>query len=565
MTKNILLIDDDEDVLFAYEKALMGGGFKVFIARDYNEGLEKLSEINFELIFTDIKLGEKTGIDLLREVKKRKLVSPVILVTGYPDVSTASEAVRLGAYDYVQKPVRKDSLLRLTNSALHHKALIDENIKYRSNLEAIFRSVKEAIITVDKELSVLEINNAAELIFKVAGNDIRGLHFKFVSTNKRFEDVLVNTINAKQPIEVFRVECEICSKKRIVNITTYPLLDPNKDCNGCVMVVKDETLLVNLASRLQEPLLFNRIVGKSDKMMKLCSFIKVLAEVKTTVIITGESGTGKELVAEALHSSDGNKNKPLVKVNCAALSDELLLSELFGHVKGAFTGAISDRIGRFQLADGGTIFLDEIGNISNRMQLHLLRVLQENEFERVGESFPIKVDVRVIAATNQNLSKKVQQGEFREDLYYRLAVVKLDLPPLRDRCEDIPLLVEYFIKVFNKKFNKKIKSISNDVLRIFMNYTWPGNIRELQNKLEYAFIVCQQSIITIDDLPPDFKIFNIPVPSFLEEKKSIARHAIVEALEKTGWNKTKAARFLGISRNAIYQKMLKLNISKKEI
>ncbi|MBT5306249.1 MAG: sigma-54-dependent Fis family transcriptional regulator, partial [Candidatus Scalindua sp.] len=245
--------------------------------------------------------------------------------------------------------------------------------------------------------------------------------------------------------------------------------------------------------------------------------------------------------------------------NCAALSDELLESELFGHVKGAFTGATAERIGRFQKADGGTIFLDEIGEISNKLQLRLLRVLQEGEFEKVGDSDQIKVNVRVIAATNSELHKMVKAGSFREDLYYRLNVVQLSLPPLRDRREDMPAMLEHFLDRFSNKINKEVSAISEDVKRIFMKYSWPGNIREFQNTLEFAVVLCNGSTITVNDLPPEFMDRNSVVlePDYKNEDE---RQAIIHALKETGWNKAKAARLLGIDRKTIYTKITKYNI-----
>ena len=242
-------------------------------------------------------------------------------------------------------------------------------------------------------------------------------------------------------------------------------------------------------------------------------------------------------------------------MNCSALSENLLESELFGHVKGAFTGAVSDKVGRFQKADGGTIFLDEIGEMSSRMQLRLLRVLQEMEFERVGDSTTIKVDVRVVAATNKDLFEQVRLGQFREDLYYRLKVVELTLPPLRKRREDIPLLVDYFLKKFNEKLNKKITGISVDVQKTFMEHSWPGNIRELGHALEHAFILCHQDTIILDHLPPELRAVG------LRWNKDDYYQALRQALEKTYWNKTEAARLLGISRQTFYRKMREYNIA----
>lgn len=299
-------------------------------------------------------------------------------------------------------------------------------------------------------------------------------------------------------------------------------------------------------------------------MQKIYSLIEDLADVQTTVLITGKSGTGKELVAEAIHYKGKRSNKSLVKVNCSALSENLLESELFGHVKGAFTGADRDKTGRFQKADRGTIFLDEIGDISQRMQLRLLRVIQEKVLERVGDSTPVKVDIRVIAATNQNLSKKVKLGQFRKDLYYRLKVVEVALPALRDRKDDIPLLVEHYLRTFNNKFNKNIEAVTNSVMEIFMSYDWPGNVRELENALEHSFILCHQNTICDNHLPNELiDLSNAKAPSITDTESEST--AIIEALRRAGWNKSKAARLLGITVRTVYRKIEKYNITPEDI
>jgi two-component system, NtrC family, response regulator HydG len=288
--------------------------------------------------------------------------------------------------------------------------------------------------------------------------------------------------------------------------------------------------------------------------------------VDTTVLVTGESGTGKELVARALHYSGNRSFKPFVTVNCSALAENLLESELFGHVKGAFTGAIKDRQGRFQAADRGTILLDEIGDISPMIQLKLLRVLQEKEFERVGDSTPQKVNVRVIASTNRHLKEKVGRGEFRQDLYYRLKVVEVALPPLRDRREDLPLLVEHFRRIFNERFNKEIEGISSEVLGAFMEYPWPGNVRELEHAMEHAFVLCRGGAITFRHLPADIRGYASAAGtnrSRSEGRRSLDAREILEALHRTDWNKAKAARLLGIGRRTIYRKMELLGLERE--
>ena len=270
------------------------------------------------------------------------------------------------------------------------------------------------------------------------------------------------------------------------------------------MTIRDETRLTLLERDLKRRRDFHRLlIGKSEAMQAIYDLIDSLADLRTTVLITGESGTGKELVAEALHYAGCRRDQALVKVNCSALAETVLESELFGHVRGAFTGATHDRAGRFAKADGGTMFLDEIGDLSPLLQQKLLRVLQEKEFERVGDSTPIKVDVRIIAATNRDLKALVAGGAFREDLYYRLKVVELKLPPLRARRLDIPLLVDFFLKEFSAEFNKAIDGVSAEVMELFLDYPWPGNVRELRHVIEHACILSRQTTLTLADLPAD--------------------------------------------------------------
>jgi transcriptional regulator with PAS, ATPase and Fis domain len=349
-----------------------------------------------------------------------------------------------------------------------------------------------------------------------------------------------------------------------VVLTSSPLIDRDKKFVGAVLVIRDITRVTDLERELRERHKFHNIIGKSSKMQEIYRLLEDLADTDTTVLITGESGTGKELVGRALHYSGIRALKPLITVNCSALAENLLESELFGHIKGAFTGAIRDKVGRFQAADGGTILLDEIGDLSPRIQVKLLRVLEEKEFERVGDSTPIQVDVRVIASTNRNLREMVRLGKFREDLYYRLKVVEINLPPLRERREDIPLLADYFCNLFNKKFKKRIDGISDKVLRLFMQYPWPGNVRELEHAIEHAFVLCHGRTIMVDDLPSEIKEYSYSrIESPLPEDHAVDdSQEILRALNKTDWNKAKAARLLGVSRQTIYRKIEEYKLTK---
>lgn len=562
----ILVIDDEEGIRFTFRKFLSDEGYTVATSKSFEESLIKIKESDFDLIITDIVLEGKSGIDILRKVKERKLLSPVVLITGYPDIETATDALRAGAFDYILKPVRKQALLRVAKMALQYKAVVDEKEKYRLNLEVIFDSVGDAIITVNNELVVVEINKAAKSICGFS-RSIIGKEFSSQQKNcsGRCLEAIRETTDKKKSAKLCRIECSNSKRPgQVVTISTSPLISRGGTFSGAVMVVKDETDLVSLKRDLKKRGQFHGIIGKSEKMQKVYSLIEDLGDIETTVLVTGESGTGKELAAEALHYGGVRSNKPLVKVNCSALSENLLESELFGHVKGAFTGAVQDKIGRFQRADSGTIFLDEIGDISLSIQLRLLRVLSEKEFERVGDSTPARVNVRIVTATNQDLREKIRQGEFREDLYYRLRVVEIALPPLRERREDLPLLIGHFIEKFNQRFNRKITAVSADVMKLFVNYTWPGNVRELEHSLEHAFVLCRQSIIGIDDLPPEFKDIDETEASFpIDEKKSDTQ-ALLKALEKTGCNKAKAARLLGISRQTLYRKIRMYNLLKDQ-
>ncbi|MFZ5997868.1 MAG: sigma-54 dependent transcriptional regulator [Nitrospirota bacterium] len=564
MATRILVIDDEESIRFTFESFLSEEGFEVITAEHFEGAIEKIDSASFDLIFVDILLGDKNGIDLLWEIKQRNLNCAVVIITGYPNIETASEAVRLGAFDYIPKPVKQDRLLSVTRLALQHKMLNDEKERYRAHLEAIFRSVKDAIVTVDQGLQVTHLNEAAKKLCGLSSNDIgKVVKLRSEVLTATCSKALQTTIAKRQPVELSRVECvHGDGPVQVFDISTYPLLDGQGAFSGAVMVIRDETRLAGLERDLRKRQQYYNIIGKSEKMQELYSLIEELADVQTTVLITGESGTGKELVAEALHYRGSRSSKPFVTVNCSALTESLLESELFGHVKGAFTGAVKDKVGRFQRADGGTIFLDEIGDISPRMQLRLLRVLQEREFERVGDSTPFKVDVRVVAATNRNLREKVKRGEFREDLYYRLKVVELSLPPLRERRDDIPLLVNYFMKKFSKKLNKDIGAVSSDVLRILVDHDWPGNVRELEHTLEHAFILCRGATITVNDLPPDFKESHKRKALLSTERNVDEPSVILQALERAAWNKAGAARLLGISRRTIYRKIKEYNLAR---
>ena len=374
-------------------------------------------------------LGGESGLDLLKQVKSLYLKHPVVMITGNPTLDNATDALRRGAFDFLIKPVRKDDLLRAASLAISHKALIDEKElvtrekeKYRTNLEAIFQSVNEAIITVDENMLVIDANRHIETICSMSIKSITGKAFDdcFTKCSHSCSKVIRETLKQKKPIRELRMECEHHDRPRqVVLLSCSPLMDDEGAYMGAVLVVRDITRLHDLEEELRDRSKFQNIIGKSKKVQNIFKLVEALSDLGTTVLITGESGTGKELVANALHYSGKRAGKPFVKVNCAALAENLLESELFGHARGAFTGAIKDKQGRFELAKDGTILLDEIGDIPPRIQAKLLRVLEAKTYERVGDAAPKKTEARVIASTNRNLREKVKSGEFREDLYYQ--------------------------------------------------------------------------------------------------------------------------------------------------
>jgi PAS domain S-box-containing protein len=574
----VLVVEDEAVLRLTFQEFLSEQGHEVFTAPDYDEAINLIEHEDFDLVVTDIILGGRTGVDLLRTIRDMGIECPVVMVTGEPTIESAGEAVRLGAFDYLAKPVTRDALLRVARLSINHKKLRDErNLyaarmdMYRRDLEAIFNSVNEGIITVDAEMRIRQANPAAAEILGLPPAQL---------TRRPFAEVLPGRLEParkalEQTLETHKPfgDCRVAypgenGAENIIIVNTMPLVGEGGAFEGAVMMIRDVTRLTRLEKQVAETQQYRDIIGKSRKMQEIFILVRELAETDSTALIYGESGTGKELVAAALHHESHRAKGPFVKVNCAALSENILESELFGHVKGAFTGAVKDRAGRFEAADGGTILLDEIGDVSPRLQLRLLRVLQEREFERVGDSLPIRTNVRVIASTNQDLDRKIQLGEFRQDLYYRLNVVRIEIPPLRGRREDIPLLVEHFCRRFNRALKREITGCAPETMEVFMRYAWPGNVRELENCLERAFIVCHDSLILPRHLPQELQSFGGGRSLGGDDSgngdgaKTSDRDRIISVLQQTDWNVAKAARILRMARNTLYQKMNALQIQR---
>ncbi len=432
----------------------------------------------------------------------------------------------------------------------------------------ILNSIADGVFTTDHEGKITFMNKAAEQITGFRSKEAIG-HYCFDIFRAdicQTRCALKETLKTKK--EIINLPATILRKggQRIpISISTAVLRNEEGKIIGGVETFRDLSAIEELKKELSQKYTLGDIISKNHLIHDLFNILPHVAESDSTVLIEGASGTGKELFAKAIHNLSRRKNKPFIKVNCGALPDTLLESELFGYMKGAFTDAKKDKPGRFALAHGGTIFLDEVGDMSPALQVKLLRVIQEKEYEPLGSTSPRKTDVRIIAATNKDLSKLVSEGKFREDLYYRLNVVKIDLPPLSQRREDIPLLIEAFIQKFNAKMGKQIKGVSDRALRILLNYDFPGNVRELENIIEHAFVLCKGDLIDIDCLPKEIlgnqeKLSSDEPPAGKTPFERAEAEVIERTLRKYGGNRTETAKELGIDRTTLWRKIKKYSL-----
>jgi len=451
-------------------------------------------------------------------------------------------------------------------------------------LNQILDTMAEGLFTLDDRGVITSWNKSMEKISGYSEQEALGKSCSLIECSQCFGKMCPADINKCGVIKKGKTEPKECSIRH-KNGYDVPVIknarlarDEKGRILGIVETVTDLTELKKARKtaeeaekKLRQIYRVGNIIGKSTAMQNVFDAIHAAAHSRATVLIQGESGTGKELVAGAIHYNSAYSTKPMVTVNCSALSETLLESELFGHVKGSFTGAHRDRVGRFEEADGGTIFLDEIGELTPYIQVKLLRVLQEREIERVGESKRRKIDIRVIAATHQNLYELTQKGKFREDFFYRLKVFPIHVPPLRNRREDIPLLVSHFIDKGNKRENKSIKGITAQAMRLLMEHSWPGNIRELENAIEHAFVICNTDRIDSGDLPLEIREQSQPrhdssdmhQPAgdrYLKKPGKLTRQALLDLLEECHWNKAEVGRRIHKSRTSVWKYMKKWDI-----
>ncbi|NOX66858.1 MAG: PAS domain-containing protein [Chlorobi bacterium] len=439
----------------------------------------------------------------------------------------------------------------------------------QSNANEILNCIADGVFTTSRDLKITFFNKAAEKITGVKQEEAVG-HFCFevLRANICEKDcTIMYAINKGKERRVNHINILRPDRKQIpIMVSASPLKDENGNVVGGVETFRDLSAIESLRKELKQNYTFEDIISKNHKILDIFSILPNIAESESTVLIQGPSGSGKELFARAIHNLSFRKNGPFIPINCSALPDSLLESELFGYVQGAFTDAKKDKPGRFALAEGGTIFLDEVDSLSPATQVKLLRVLQEKEYEPLGATESIKANVRVISATKKNLMKLVQKNEFRDDLYFRLDVVKIELPSLAERRDDIPLLINHFVEKFNHKTDKLITGVSNKVLETLMYYDFPGNVRELENIIEHAFVMCSDDQIKFRHLPLEIqeqrKNHNLNLdPKPIEDSEC---KILMETLEKHNWNKLKTAEELRLHRTTLWRKMQKYGLIDKK-
>jgi len=443
------------------------------------------------------------------------------------------------------------------------KEILDE----RAKLNAILESIAEGVFTVDLDYRITTFNRAAERITGYSAAEVIGKPCRTVFRSTVCTDrcPVRESIRTGKPVTDFEFEIFNKSNRVVpVSVSTGILRDEKGNTFGAVETFRDISQLRELTDQLRGKYSFGNIVGRSPAMRKIFELIPQVASTPSTVLVTGETGVGKELVARAIHYHSPRREKRFVAINCAAIPETLLESELFGHAKGAYTGAVADRKGRLEVADGGTVFLDEVAEMSTALQAKLLRFIESRELERVGDTESIKLDVRIIAATNRDLEEEVKEKRFRKDLYYRLNVLPIRIPPLRERAEDIPILVEHFISIHNERTGKHITGITGEAMRLLMAHEWPGNVRELENAIEHAFISCGGGAIKPQHLPEGLTGVGPRDVERLAGEASpmdaLERELILRALRRHEWNQTRTAQSLRMSRSSLWRKMRKHGI-----
>jgi len=537
-SETLLLVDDNPTNLQVLYQTLEGHGYKLLLAKNGEDALNIASKVHPALILLDIMMPGMDGYEVCQKIKSDPLISDTVIIflSALDDVEDKVKGFSVGAVDYVAKPFQADEVIARVETHIKIRQLEKTLEKKNKQLEVdnaiILESMGEGLLGVDKQGVITFVNPAGEKITGWQEEEMIGKNFHdlLMHTDKEGhrnpveQDKILNTLQDSMgrhcdndifwtregqsiPVEytVTAIDGETdISSACVIFKSISERKEREKALNQALKTVEElkEKLQAEntyLQEEIRSEQNYGEIIGQSEALKKTMEEAQQVAQTDTTVLINGESGTGKESMARAIHQFSQRKDRPLIKVNCGAIPESLVESELFGHVKGAFTSAIKDRTGHFELADKGTIFLDEIGELSLDVQVKLLRVLQEHEIQRVGSGELIPVDVRIIAATNRDLKQMVEEGSFRMDLFYRLNVFPLTVPPLRDRQSDIPLLIAKFLDNLSKKLGKRLKGVSDVSMELLLDYDWPGNIRELQNVIERSSILSRSEIVEVDD------------------------------------------------------------------
>lgn len=567
---NILIVDDSPENLTVLRKMLTEHGYRIRPAISGEIALKAIQSDPPDLILLDILMPQMDGFEVCKRIKSdsRTCDIPIIFISALSELDNVIRAFKKGGVDYIAKPFQSEEVLARVRTHIDLQNAIRQKDASHLMLQTILDSIENTIVTVDADLNILNSNRSLDTL---CGYCESGQSFPEIIANRSgpCAEVLLQTLKSNKPVKEYRVTCRRDDGERTFVLNTAPLNPQKNGLNGAVLVIRDISRITELEKKILDRHSYHNIIGQNETMLEVYRLLERISDLDVNILICGESGTGKELVADAIHYGSCRAAGPLIKVNCAALSENLLESELFGHIRGAFTGAVRDRIGRCEAAEGGTLFLDEIGDISPRFQAKLLRFLEHKEYERIGDSKTLQADVRLVAATNQDLVAKVRDKSFREDLFYRLKGVVITLPPLKERADDILLLTNHFINLFREQLGNNIEAVSDEVQRILVEYPWPGNIRELKSAVYHACALCSGEIIQLNDLPQDL-LASGSSPSRLQQAEHSILHpapsrsereTIVACLDKTDWNKAKTARLLGISRATLYNKLAKYDIT----
>ncbi|MBI2423198.1 MAG: sigma 54-interacting transcriptional regulator [Candidatus Hydrogenedentes bacterium] len=560
----ILLIDDDRaDYVLTrdYLEESLAGRVHLTWKSSYEEGLQAAQQLSSDLILMDYRLGERDGLALLQELRTLHITTPTVMLTAVGERAVDEQALEAGAADYLTKgdltPAMLERTIRYT-LARHQLKLEAE--RSRNDLLSILDLLRIGTAMTDEQGLLTFASEAVEGLTGKRRKVLLGKPwYDALPLNGHDKAALMDSMH--QPAaQRSRLPVHWESARGTPYWLEIDVQDDPRNPHRHIFSIYDVSNVHGLRRLLDKKAHFADLIGKCDMMQRIYQQIQDLAAFDTTVMIEGDTGTGKELVARAVHYTSHRKDKPFIAVNCAGLTDSLLASQLFGHRRGAFTGAVDDHKGFFEAAEGGTIFLDEIADVPPNVQTSLLRVLQEREIVRVGDSTPRKINVRVLTATNRDLSREVMAERFRADLLYRIRVARITLPPLRQRREDIPMLIDWFLRNFEASSQKRVNGVDQRALTAIMDYPWPGNVRELQHAIEAAAIRCRGTQITPEDLPPEITgapvILNIVNHGGDYQLREHER--IIEAINNAGGNRAKAARHLGISRTTLYRKLAEL-------